>query len=211
MLVGTGTWLVLLAAVLATPYASQSPTLGDDLIRNTVRVSLLYYAAAASLMLLLRPAEWTARSSRGATARWFWSLAWAAYLVHLVMAFHHAHHWSHADAVAHTENVSGFGPGIFVSHLFTLVWSADVLYWWICPLRYAARSCWVDRLLHGYMGFVIFNATIVFEEGLIRWAGVVLFAVLLGLFLYRKREANPPQTDLNQGYSPSRDSAKARV
>src|SRR5438552_3474194 len=99
-------WLVLLAGVIALPYATQSPTLGDDLIRFTVRLALAYYAVAAALMLLLRADEWRATAGRGRLARWCWTLAWAAYLVHLGMAFHHYHAWSHDAAVEHTRQVS---------------------------------------------------------------------------------------------------------
>jgi hypothetical protein len=176
-------WLILLTATLAIPHATHSPTLGDDLTRYTVRLSLLYYAAAAGLMLTLRKEDWL--SARGQLARLLWTLAWLAYLVHLGMAFEHYHHWSHADAVEHTRQVSGVGAGIYVSHLFTLVWSSDVLFWWLWPTRHADRSVWIDRLLHGFMAFMFFNATVVFETGLIRVAGVVVFLALGGILAYR--------------------------
>jgi hypothetical protein len=171
-------WLALLAAILGVPYLVVSPTLGDDLIRNTVRLALLYYAVAAGLMLRLRPGEWAADSTRGRRARWCWTLAWAAYLVHVGMAFHHYHGWSHAHAVEHTRAVSGVGAGIYASHLFTLAWTADVAYWWLRPRAYATRPAWLGRALHGYLAFIIFNGTVVFETGPIRWGGLVLFAAL---------------------------------
>jgi hypothetical protein len=180
-----GLWLVLLTAVLIVPYWTDSSTLGDDLTRNTIRLALLYYAAAATLMLLLRPAEWQITSGRGRLARWYWTLAWATFLVHVSMAFHHYHHWSHADAVQHTRNVSGFGEGIFFSHLFTLLWTADVVFWWWRPERYALRSPWLGRLLHGFMAFIIFCATVVYAEGFIRWAGALLFTELALILLHR--------------------------
>jgi hypothetical protein len=164
------TWAVLLAGVLAAPHWMGSPTLGDDRTRWTVRLALVYYGVALGLLLYLGP------TSR--LARWCWTLAWLTYLVHLGMAFEYYHHWSHADAVEHTQQVSGFGPGIYVSHFFTLVWTADVALWWLAPLRRARRSVWIDRLLHGFMLFVVFNATVVYEGGLIRWAGVAGFAAL---------------------------------
>jgi hypothetical protein len=182
-------WLVLLAAILVTPSLTHSETAGDDLVRNTVRLALLYYAGAASLMLLLRQDEWAATSVRGSLARWCWTLAWAAFLIHVGMAFHHAHGWSHDHAVAHTRAVSGVGEGIYVSHLFSLAWTADVVYWWLRPARYEARPRWVGRLLHGFMVFMIFNATVVFETGWIRWAGAVMLAGLAGLWLWRGRKA----------------------
>jgi hypothetical protein len=107
--------------------------------------------------------------------------------------FHHYHHWSHADAVEHTEAVSGFGRGIYVSHLFTLVWTADVLSWWLQSARRALRPSWIDWLLHGFMAFVIFNATVIYETGPIRWAGLTLFTGLAGVWLYRSKSGwSPP-------------------
>jgi hypothetical protein len=179
-------WLVLLLAIAAVAATGLSANPDDDLIRNTVRLSLLYYAPAVSLMVVLHPGDWAALSPRGRLARWCWTLAWAAYLIQVGLAFHYAHHWSHAHAVEVTRQRSGVGEGIYVSHLFTLLWTADVLAWWLRPGWYATRNPWFGRLLHGFMLFVIFNGTIVFEEGLIRWAGVVLFIGLGGLWMWSR-------------------------
>lgn len=178
-------WVGLLAAVfLLAPPADP----GDFLIRGTVRVALLGYAAAASLLL------WPGGSWR--IGRLCWTLAWAAYLVHLAMAFHHYHHWSHADAVEHTRAVSGVGEGIYVSHLFTLLWTADVAWWWLRPASHAARPAWVGACLHGFMFFMVFNATVVYESGFIRWAGVALTVWLAALLLVRRtwRDGGPART-----------------
>jgi len=179
-------WLGLLLVVLGMPYWLDSPTRGDDLTRDTVRLSLACYGTAAALMLRLRPGDWAARSGRGALARWCWTLAWATYLIHVSMAFHYYHHWSHAAAVAHTRQVSGVGEGIYASHLFTLAWTADVAFWWWRPRSYARRAPWVGGLLHGFMVFIIFNATVVYETGFIRWAGGLLLATLAVLWLRRR-------------------------
>jgi hypothetical protein len=182
-------WALLLAAVLGVPWWLDPANAGDDLVRWTIRVSLGYWAAAVALLTYLRPGERRAEFGRGRLARWCWTLAWATYLVHLAMAFHFYHHWSHDDAVRHTEDVSHFGAGIYVSHFYTLVWSLDVVFWWLRPGRYAARSPWVDGLLHSFMAFIVFNATVVYEGGLIRWAGLIGFALLglLGLVRLRRR------------------------
>lgn len=82
-------WLALLAAILCIPSLIHSPTLGDDPTRNTVRLTLLYYAVAASLILLLRPDEWAGLSGRARLARRCWTLAWAAYVTHVGIALHH--------------------------------------------------------------------------------------------------------------------------
>jgi hypothetical protein len=182
-------WAFLLAWVFLWPLSRQSPTLADNLIRNTIRLALLYYTIAVTLMLRSRPADWKSFAATIRLARTCWTSAWLTYLIHLAMAFHYAHGWSHAEAMSHTEAVSGFGPGIFVSHLFTLVWTLDVLSWWLQPEWYATRSIWIDRILHGFMLFVVFNGTVVFEQGLIRWAGALMFAWLGALALLRLRRA----------------------
>jgi hypothetical protein len=123
-------------------------------------------------------------------ARLCWTLGWAAFVVHLGMAFHHYHDWSHDTAVQHVEDVSGFGPGIYFSHLFTLLWTAEVIWWWANPTGHAARPAWVGGVLHGYMAFLTFNGTIVYEQGFIRWAGVVLFVWLAALLALWRRDRN---------------------
>jgi hypothetical protein len=186
--IAAAVWAFLLAGTFLAPLVRGSADCGDELTRNTVRLALAYYAAAAGLMLFLAPSEW-AGSGRGRLARACWSLAWAAYLVHLGMAFHYYHHWSHADAVRRTAEVSGFGPGVYVSHLFTLAWTFDVALWWLRPARYAARPRWADALLHGFMAFVIFCGTVVYETGPIRYAGLLLFGALGVLAARRARAA----------------------
>ncbi len=178
-------WGILLTATIAAPFLTHSPTLGDDLTRHTVRLALLYYAVAVALMLRLRPDDWLASTGRGRFARWCWSLGWAAYVVHLDMAFHFYHGWSHGNAVEHVEQVSGFGPGIIVSHAYTFVWTLDVCWWWLRPDGYARRPAWVGWLLHGFMAFIIFCATVVYEQGFIRWAGGAMFVVLGTLLVNR--------------------------
>jgi hypothetical protein len=182
-------WVAFVLIVLLLPGLSRSSTLGDDLIRNTIRLALLYYAIALTLLLRSQPPDWHKHSHRIRLARLCWTLAWVTYLIHVAMAFHFAHHWSHAEAMRHTEEVSGVGEGIFVSHLFTLLWTTDVVSWWLWPSWYARRPAWIDWLLHGFMLFVVFNATVVFESGWIRWAGVVLFAWLAAVAWSRRRFA----------------------
>jgi hypothetical protein len=181
-------WAVLLSLVFAVPYALASPTLADDLTRNTVRLALVYYVLAINLLLRMRREHWSSMNRRVVWARRCWTLAWLTYVIHVAVAFHFYHHWSHADAIRHTEEVSGFGPGIYLSHLFTLLWTTDVIFWWKQPERYACRSRWIDGALHGFMFFIIFNGTVVYEEGPIRWAGILVtgeFVVLLVLNYYR--------------------------
>jgi hypothetical protein len=157
--------------------------LGPDHTRATARVVVGEYAAACALMLVLRPGGWAGQWGR--LVRGLWLIGAASLWVHVVTAYGEHHHWSHAEAVQHTEAVSGVGAGIYVSYLLGLVWTADALFGWVWPGRYATRPRWVGWVVHGFLAFIVFNATVVYEEGFIRWAGVVIFAVLAGLWAKR--------------------------
>jgi hypothetical protein len=155
---------------------------GETLTRNTVRLSLAWYAAALCLMMRLGAADWLAAFGVGRLARWCWTWGVVCFLVHLGMAFHYYHFWSHAHAFEHTREVSGTGEGIYISYLFTALWLADAAWWWALPAAYAARSAWIDRVLHAFMLFIVFNGMVVFESGPIRWAGLLMFIALPGVW-----------------------------
>ena len=161
---------------------------GDDLTRWSIRVALALLAAA----LILRP--WVGRTAgRGGLRRFAWGCwvaSWLIYLAHVALAFHHYHHWSHAEAVRPVEQRSGFGPGLFVSYLFTLLWTADVAWWATASASHARRPAWVGRALDGFVVFMAFNSTVVYETGATRTAGVVATALLvLSVTLARRRAA----------------------
>lgn len=174
--------LVLLASVILLSVLMSSD-LGDTLTRNTVRLALTWYSAALLFMINNRQPDWSTATSRGRLTRWCWTWGMLSYLVHLTMAFHFFHHWSHADAFERTRQVSGTGEGIYVSHLFTLVWVGDVAWWWLSAESYSRRAIWIGRALHCFMLFIVFNGTVVYENGIIRWAGLFVFSVLLLMWL----------------------------
>ncbi len=187
-MVGGG--VVLLAAVLALSATLPSDA-GEMLTRNTVRLSLGWYTAALCLMMRLTAVDWAATTRLGRVARWCWTWGMICFLVHLAMAFHFYHHWSHAHAFETTRQASGTGEGIYVSYLFTWLWIGDVLWWWIAPAAYATRSRSIDRLLHPFMLFITFNGMVVFETGLIRWAGLIMFAGLSAAWLLARGIPRP--------------------
>jgi hypothetical protein len=153
---------------------------GDALVRWFIRAALSTYAASVLLLSLLQSsADWTALSARGRVARLTWTLAFVLYAIHVALAFHYYHHWSHTDAVERTQQMSGFGAGIYISHAFTLLWGLDVFAWWLAPGWYAQRSVWIDRLLQGFMVFIIFHGAVVFAEGAVRWVSAVAAVGLL--------------------------------
>jgi hypothetical protein len=148
---------------------------------------MLFYALAAAGMLLVSRAQWPRVGPVLGLARLCWSLAWLAFVVHVTLAFHHVHHWSHEDAVNHSREVSGVGAGIIVSHVFTVLWGLDVVWWWLRPTSYGRRPRWIDWVLHAFMAFIIFCGTIIYESGPIRWAAATGFLVLGILFIRRSR------------------------
>ena len=165
-ILGTITWAVLLASA----FTFSTDDRADFATRQTARVAVLYWAIAVGSML--------AFASPTQTSRWFWSLGAMAFAVHVATAFATIHLWSHESAFAHVESVSGFGPGIFVSYAFTAIWMADAGWWWIDPSSYEARPRRWTIALHSFMAFIIFNGTVVYEVGWVRWASALVFGVL---------------------------------
>ena len=128
------------------------------------------------------------RASRS-SARVAWTLGWLAFVIHVIAAFHYVHAWSHAEAFRHVEEVGGFGEGIFVSYAFLLFWTADVVWWWASPGSHRTRPGWLTRAWLGVMVFVTFNAGVVFEEGLVRWAVAGGLLLLVGVMLVPSRRS----------------------
>jgi hypothetical protein len=175
-------WLALLGAFLliiafASPRIISDADPADLVTRQTARVALLFWGLAAAALLI----------RRRDFARAAWSVGVATFLVHVVTAFDAIHGWSHTAAYQHVDTVSGFGAGIFVSYAFTVVWVIDATWWLADRVAYDLRPTWLDRLIHGFLAFVVFNATVVYETGFIRWAGVICFSLLGLLLLARAR------------------------
>jgi hypothetical protein len=169
--------LAILALTVAASLAAADP--GEKVTRNTMRLAFACYIAALIGMMRLGQPDWLARTSAGRIVRWCWTFANVYFLAHVASAFQFYHHWSHRDAFERTRAISGFGEGLYVSYLFTLVWTADAAWWWLAPQHYARRPKWIGRTLHAFMAFIIFNGTVMFESGATRVAGVIAFAVVL--------------------------------
>ena len=120
--------------------------------------------------------------------RFWWTLACAAYLAHVVVAFHAFHHWSHNHAVAHTQEQSGFGQGIWVSYLLTAFWVFDVIAIWLVR---PARPVWFSRTWHAFLLFMLFNGAVVFARGASLAFGLGCFSVLVVLWARRKKLERP--------------------
>jgi hypothetical protein len=161
-------WALFLIGAFLAPIVLPDDDPADVVTRQTARVSILFWGIAAGAILL----------SHRQFGRWAWTLGCLAFLIHVVTAFDRVHGWSNSAAVRHVEEVSGFGPGLFISYAFTALWVADTAWWWIDPRTYDARPAWLDRGIHAFMAFIVFNGTVVYESGFIRWTGLILFALL---------------------------------
>ncbi len=130
-------------------------------------------------------------------ARIFWTLAFLSYLVHVAVAFETYHHWSHAEAAFHTgfrtwEMTGWFWTGgIWINYAFTLLWGADVIYWWTGLDRYSRRPVRLRWFVHAFFAFMIFQAGVVFASGAMRWATLIGLSIvaLVGLLRFRPSHA----------------------
>ena len=165
-------------------------TRGELLTRLTVWLALCGYAAGAALLLLAHiRVRWLAR------ARWAWTCGCACFLAHVVSAFGFYHGWSHTAAyhetARQTAEATGFhwGGGIFLNYLFAVAWFADVLWWWCAPENFARRSPRLTAAWQGFFFFMVFNGTVVFGKGPVRWFGVLISAGLAMLWWKTRRRA----------------------
>lgn len=164
---------------------------GEQITLWTIRVAIAFYGLSVAAQLMAR-----GRAPWRSWGRTFWTTGCVIYIVHVLVAFHYYHHWSHAAVFEHTarrtEAVVGapVGYGVYVSYLFTLLWTVDVMDWWRRGLAsYAERPRWLQVLWHSFFAFIVFNGTVVFETGPIRWLGLgmfALFAILLGRNIARR-------------------------
>lgn len=187
-----GVGLLGIAWGLTEARMNPTPNLRHPAILDTAYFAFALWAGAVLMQLQSSVAEWQARDSAFRVARAAWVSGLAVYLVHVGLAFHLAHAWSHARAFEHVEATSGFGAGIFVSYAFTLAWSIDGMVWLLAPELYAHRPKWVALALHGIMAFIAFNATVVFAQSPLRWVAAAVFALLLGQCLKNWLVARTP-------------------
>lgn len=164
---------------------------GEALLRWSIWLALLLYVIAVALLL-------QRNTGRRAAARWPWTAGCALYLCHVALAFAAYHGWSHAAAYEATRIESrqvvgvDWGGGLYVNYAFTALWIADVVWWWGAGhRRYLHRNGVATALLHGFFALMVFSATVVFETGWLRVAGLAVVATLLPLALHRLKRGVP--------------------
>jgi hypothetical protein len=160
---------------------------GELLTRSTIWISFVAYAIGCIVFAAARPLQWV---------RLAWTIGCAALFAHFLFAFHYYHAWSHESAYVETARQTAevlsvnWGGGLFINYSVAALWFADIAWWWLAGINsYLRRPRWLILLWHGFLIFIIFNATVVFKHGLTRWAGLVvcLSLCLSWIFINRQR------------------------
>ncbi|MCI0486316.1 MAG: hypothetical protein L0229_06920 [Blastocatellia bacterium] len=168
---------------------------GEFLTRITIWIALGGYALSVAITLLGRESRMRKRDFLvwQARARWIWTIGCAALFAHTICALHFYHAWSQVSAyretARQTAEVTGldWGGGLLINYAFLAAWIADVFWWWRGLEAYRRRHRLITAFWHGFFIFMIFNATVVFETGLVRAIGAGLCLLLLALWLWSFR------------------------
>ncbi len=170
------------ALVAADAHSLLGPSGADvtnDEIKDTAKTPVMMWCIGWPIAL--------ARRTVRAGIALIWTLGCVLAWVHIAVAFHLGHGWSHAAAWEHTRKVGGYGDGIFVNYAFALVWLADALWAWATLARYGNRPRWLNWTIHGFLAFVVFNAAVVFGGSELRTQFATFFGGTLLLVLYTER------------------------
>lgn len=161
------------------------------LTRGTIWFSIVAYAIGSGVFAFSRN-----RSQWLYTVRAAWTFACISLIAHFICAFHFYHDWSHAlaylDTARQTEEVVGlnWGGGLFINYAVLIAWIVDVGWWWLSGIdSYRNRNrLWVI-VWHTFLIFIIFNATVVFKDGVVRWVGLLmsLFLVISWILIARQK------------------------
>lgn len=155
--------------------------------RWTIRIALgLCIFAIASSFGNRKPHE------ENRSAKWCWTLGLLFYLGHLISAFQFSYDWSHEkayqDTALQTQEVIGWywGGGLYVNYIFTIVWILVVVWWWTQSESRRSKHLWIDYSFFWFFAIIAINATIVFEQGIIRWFGLAACFFLGRLWLTKR-------------------------
>lgn len=161
---------------------------GELLTRITIWLAIGGYAVGVAASVLFRASRrWQER------ARWAWTIGWASLAAHTICALHFYHAWSqtaaYQETARQTADVTGWewGGGLFINYAFLAAWAADVVWWWRGLDLYRQRHWLLTAVWQGIFVFMIFNATVVFKTGVVRWLGVALCGGLFFIWCYAAR------------------------
>ena len=153
---------------------------GEFLTRSSIWISIAFYAIGCVIFAIgcERPKldQWT---------RLAFTAAVGALTAHYISAFNYYHHWSHESAYIETTRQTAevfkvnWGGGIFINYALLMLWIAEVGWWWVAGTdSYRRRPMWILLTWHGFLVFILFNATVVFKDCLTRWVGLLTCAIV---------------------------------
>ncbi len=155
------------------------PLITELLTRGSIWFAMVAYAIGLFLFSRNNP-KWLH------AARLAWTTGGIALIAHFVCAFHFYHDWSHVlayrDTARQTNEVVGinWGGGLFINYLVLALWIMDVGWWWLSGIDSYRNRNWLWVIVwHAFLIFIIFNATVVFKDGVVRWVGLVMSLFLL--------------------------------
>lgn len=153
--------------------------MGEFLTRATVWVAMLAWGVCAWIRLRAPTAADWSRMRR------VWTVGCTAFLAHVICAFSSFHGWSHTQALKETARQTALmtgiqsGFGLYLNYTFAIVWLADCVWWWsVRDTVYQQRRKWISMTLWMFMAFMLFNGSVVFAEGPVRWVGIGMSAGL---------------------------------
>jgi len=164
---------------------------GELLTRSTVWISIVAYTIGSVVFATARKQPDDDRWVRLA-----WTIGCTALVAHFICAFQFYHAWSHESAYRETARQTAqvfafnWGGGLFINYAVATLWTADVAAWWFAGLSsYRRRPWWLTLSWHGFLIFIIFNATVVFKDGPARWIGLLvsLTLILSWILISRRR------------------------
>jgi len=156
-------------------------------------LAISWSARAAFLLYVDALAAWLTGKTH--PARLAWTCGFFVYLSHVVAAFQFHHHWSHSAAYEETARRTAelfgirSGGGLYWNYAFTAVWAVDIIWIWWSAETYRRRPRWIGWVVHSFMAFLFFNATVVFVSGWVRWLGLAATVALGILWLRTRRKA----------------------
>ncbi len=162
---------------------------GEFLTRGTIWVSIAGYAIGSVIFALSyssRVDSSPGRAKWDSATRVVWTIACASLIAHFISAFQFYHGWSHAaaydDTARQTHELFGlnWGGGLFINYALLIVWMVDIAWWWRGGLDSYRQRPWPLMIAwHGLLIFIIFNATVVFGDGIVRWIGLAICLMLI--------------------------------
>ena len=160
------------------------------LTRGTIWFSIAAYAIGSGVFAFSRNRSQWLHATRAA-----WTAACISLIAHFICAFHFYHDWSHVlayrDTARQTHEVVGlnWGGGLFINYLVLVVWTVDIGWWWLGGINSYRERKWLWVIVwHAFFIFIIFNSTVVFKDGIVRWVGLAmsLFLVISWILISRQ-------------------------